>query len=65
MKRSEAISYLHKAIKKADEKQLKDLICATFSPLCSTDCPLKDKNSCECKKIIRTLQRSKIWHTVL
>lgn len=52
MTRSEAISYLHKAIKKADEKQLKNLICATFAPLCSVECPLRDKNSCECKKII-------------
>lgn len=52
MTRQEAISYLHKVIKTANEDKLRDLICATFSPLCSNECPLRDKNSCECKKII-------------
>ena len=52
MTRNEAISYLHKVIKTANEDKLRDLICATFSPRCSNDCPLRDKNSCECKKII-------------
>ena len=51
MKRSEAISYLHKFIKKANEEQLRSLICSTFAPLCSKDCPLRNGLSCECKKI--------------
>lgn len=51
MTRTEVISYLHKFIKKADEEQLKNLICSTFSPRCSTECPLRNGTSCECMKI--------------
>lgn len=51
MTRSEAISFIHKQIKEADESKLRNIICSCFSPLCSSDCPLKDKNSTECKKI--------------
>ncbi len=51
MTKSDSISYLHKFIKKANEEQLRNLICSTFSPRCSSDCPLYQKDSCECKKI--------------
>lgn len=51
MTKSEAVSYLHKFIKKADAEQLRNLICSTFSPRCSSECPLRNKISCECKKI--------------
>lgn len=51
MKRFEAITYLHKFIKKADKEQLKNLICSTFAPRCSVDCPLRKLNSCECAEI--------------
>lgn len=51
MTKSEAISYLHKFIKNANENQLKNLICATHAPRCSTGCPLRNDNSCECKRI--------------
>lgn len=51
MTKSEAISYLHKFIKKANEEQLKNLICSTFSPRCSDECPLRNKFYSECKKI--------------
>lgn len=51
MTRTEVISYLHKFIKKANEEQLRNLICSTYSPRCSTECPLRSKISSECKKI--------------
>lgn len=51
MTRAEVISYLHKFIKKANEEQLRSLICSTFSPRCSTECPLRSGISYECKKI--------------
>ena len=51
MTRSEAITYIHKFIKNAKPEQLKDLICATFAPRCSVDCPLRQVNSCECAAI--------------
>lgn len=51
MTRTDTISYLHKFIKKANEEELKNLICSTFSPRCSTECPLRNGTSCECKKI--------------
>ena len=37
-------------IKQATAEQLRNLICAMYSPRCSNDCPLRDKVSCECKK---------------
>lgn len=51
MTKSEAISYLHKFIKKADAEQLRNLVCSTFSPRCSSQCPLRNGISCECKNI--------------
>ena len=52
MTKQEAITYIHKFIKQATAEQLRDLICATFSPRCSKECPLRDNISYECKKII-------------
>ena len=52
MNRNEAVSYLHKFIKKANPEQLRSLVCATFSPFCSNDCPLRNGLSCNCKEII-------------
>ena len=49
MNRTEAIKFLHKQIKEADSKKLQNLICSCFAPLCSADCPLKNKISTECK----------------
>lgn len=51
MTKQEAITIIHKFIKRATAEQLRDLICAMY-PRCSNDCPLRDKVSCECKKII-------------
>lgn len=51
MIRADAISYLHKFIKKANEEQLRNLICSTYGPRCSAECPLQSGISCECKKI--------------
>lgn len=51
MTRSEVIKFLHNQIKIADSEKLKSMVCSCFSPLCSKDCPLKNKNSCECNKI--------------
>ena len=51
MKRTDVISYLHKFIKKANEEQLRSLICSTYGPRCSSECPLRNKISSECKKI--------------
>ena len=52
MTKQEAITIIHKFIKQATAEQLRDLICAMYSPRCSNNCPLRDKISCECKKII-------------
>lgn len=51
MTKFEVISYLHKFVKKANEEQLRSLVCATFSPRCSNECPLRNGLSCECRKI--------------
>lgn len=51
MNRTEAIKFLHKQIKEADSKKLQNLICSCFAPLCSADCPLKNKISTECKTV--------------
>lgn len=50
--KSDVIKYLHRFIKQANEEQLRDLVCSTFSPRCSFDCPLRNKENCECNKII-------------
>ena len=52
MTKQEAITIIHKFIKQATAEQLRDLICAMYSSRCSNNCPLRDKVSCECKKII-------------
>lgn len=52
MNRTEAITYIKKIIREADSEELQRIICATNGPLCSDKCPLKDKFSTECKKII-------------
>lgn len=51
MTRTDVISYLHKFIKKANEEQLRSLICSAYGPRCSSECPLRNGISCECKKI--------------
>jgi len=51
MKRIDVISYLHKFIKKANEEQLRSLICSTYGSRCSSEYPLRSKISSECKKI--------------
>lgn len=51
-KKTRSSNKIHKFIKQATVGQLKDLICAMYSPRCFNDCPLCDKVSCECEKII-------------
>lgn len=52
MNRKEVISYIHNFVKTATVEQLRNLVCSTFSPTCSNDCPLRSKDSYECKPII-------------
>lgn len=53
MTKSEAITFIKLFIRTATPEQLRNVICGIYSPLCSSDCPLKDKHSanCECLKI--------------
>lgn len=53
MTKTEAITYIKQFIRNATPEQLRNVICGIFSPLCSQDCPLKDKHSAnfECLKI--------------
>lgn len=50
----EAMMYIRDKLKTATPEVLQKIICGINSPLCSNDCPLRDKSSasCECKKIV-------------
>ena len=54
MNEHEAMLYIRDKLKTATPEMLQRIICGINGPLCSTDCPLRDKSSpsCECKKIV-------------
>lgn len=52
MNEDEALLYIRSHLKKADEEMLKRIICSINGPRCSANCPLRDKSSSECKRII-------------
>lgn len=51
MTKQESIEFIQNFIKIATPEQLRNVICGIYTPLCSNNCPLKDKCSSECKEI--------------
>lgn len=50
----EAKKFINDFLKTATSEQIRNVICGCFSPRCSSDCPLKNKNSYECMNVVIT-----------